>query len=375
MLDTLIIGGGISGLLTAWYLQQAGQRVAVLDRQEFGQESSWAGGGILSPLYPWRYTTAITALATWSQQQFPQFLLDLHRHSGIDPGYRQSGLLILNQGNDASIASWQSHSQQALQCWQTPDLLQAEPHIQVSSDQSHLRLPNIGQVRNPHFVAGLIAMLALAKHRVILAPNQAVLQLCFNAKRTQITGLRTAQQTWQAKNVVICAGAWSQPLLADTDRPLAIEIAPVRGQMIIFKADPKLLQHILLSNQRYLIPRRDGRILAGSTLEHVGFNKQTTATALAELNTFATDLLPELSHYPIEKHWAGLRPGTANGVPYIGKHPHMNGLFINAGHYRNGVVLSLASAHLLADTLLERQPILNPSDYAWHHSRGSLPPS
>ena len=162
--------------------------------------------------------------------------------------------------------------------------------------------------------------------------------------------------------MIITAGAWSGQLLNTIGTSL--EVNPVRGQMILFMTQPGLISRIVLSNDRYIIPRRDGCVLVGSTVEHVGFNKSTTAIGLEELKYAAFELIPRLVDYSVEEHWAGLRPSSPNGVPYIGKHPTIEGLYINTGHFRNGIVLGLASAHLLADIILERPPILEPSIYA-----------
>jgi len=138
----------------------------------------------------------------------------------------------------------------------------------------------------------------------------------------------------------------------------------VAGQMVMFKTIPNLLSRIVLSNGYYVIPRQDGRVLAGSTMEETGFNKAITEDARQELTTIAIEIIPELKNYPIEEHWAGLRPGSPSGIPYIGEHPYIKGLFLNAGHFRNGVVMSLGSAKLLADLLFEiDDPIIDPTPY------------
>jgi len=134
--------------------------------------------------------------------------------------------------------------------------------------------------------------------------------------------------------------------------------------MLLFKAAPALVRRIVLSEQRYVIPRRDGRVLVGSTLEHVGFRKQATETARAELHAMALKLIPALADCPVEHHWAGLRPGSPQGVPYIYEHPTIRSLYVNCGHYRNGVVMGPAAARLLADQVLARPPILSIAPYS-----------
>jgi glycine oxidase len=164
-----------------------------------------------------------------------------------------------------------------------------------------------------------------------------------------------------AGHVVVTSGAWSDGVLASLNLGLPVE--PVRGQMIVFAAQAGLVSRIVLANQHYVIPRRDGHVLVGSTVEYVGFDKHTTDTALEELKYAGFNLIPRLADYEVTKHWAGLRPGSKHGIPYIGEHPEIKGLFINAGHFRNGVVLGIASARLLADIALQRTPILDPQPY------------
>ena len=133
--------------------------------------------------------------------------------------------------------------------------------------------------------------------------------------------------------------------------------------MLLFRGPVGLVRRIVLSRDRYVIPRRDGRVLVGSTLEHVEFDKSTTPAARAELHREALRLIPALADCAVEHHWAGLRPGSPIGVPFVGEHPRIQGLYVNAGHYRNGVVLGPASARLLADQMLGRTPALDPAPY------------
>lgn len=157
------------------------------------------------------------------------------------------------------------------------------------------------------------------------------------------------------------AAAWTASLLGSLVADW--RITPVRGQMLLFHAAPGQVRHIVLQGEHYLVPRRDGRILAGSTLEYVGFDKSTTRRAYDELHAAAVAVIPALARCPVEQHWAGLRPGSAQGIPLIGMHPQRRGLFINAGHFRNGVVTGPASARLLADMIFDRVPCVDPAPY------------
>lgn len=360
MSECIVVGGGVVGMLTALELANNGLNVTLVERKAVGQESSWAGGGILSPLYPWRYPPAVRQLASWSQQHFPFFLEKLHLSTEIDPEFHQNGLLIIEPNDHKSAQLWADQYQHEIHFLNAAQTLAIEPNLSKFLPLPSIWLPKVGQVRNPRLSKALKVAL-IAHPRIRLKENIDIVAL--QTKGTHISGVQTAShEILSADFVVICAGAWSGILLKETGfQPI---IKPVRGQMLMFCAPPHFLSRIILANGYYLIPRRDGRVLTGSTMEDVGFDKSITDDARQELTAAATQLVPDLKNYPIEKHWAGLRPSSPSGIPYIGEHPFIKGLFLNTGHFRNGVVMSLGSARLLADLLLERKdPILNPTPY------------
>ena len=355
--DYTILGGGIIGLLTAQQLIDAGATVQVIEKNTFGQESSWAGGGILLPLYPWRQADAITQLVLQSLRLYPQLAERLLEATGLDPEWMPCGLLITQNPDIADAVAWCSRHQIVFSS-ASPELLgslQTKP-------LNPLWLPEIANARNPRLLKSLLSY--LRKRGVSLVEHCEVINV--DRQGIKVNALQTTLGRIAVNELVIAGGAWSRQLFqflfgaAVENLP---KIAPVKGQMLLYQAAPELLLHIVLEGDRYLIPRKDGHILAGSTVEHDEFNKTTTEQARLELNEFALNLLPALANYPLTKHWAGLRPGTEEGVPYIGRHPELTNVSINAGHFRNGLVMGPASAELLSDLLLGRPCKVAPEPY------------
>ncbi len=355
--DCLIVGGGLIGMLSAYELVQAGVRVVILERGRTGQESSWAGGGILSPLYPWRYPDAVSALAHWGQTRYQALAGSLHEPSGIDPEWQQSGLLMLDTAEQQEAVAWAERYGAVLEVLSAEAAARCEPAMQSGSGGA-LWMPEVAQIRNPRLLSAL---------RVALEQQGAVFEeqteaLALQHRHGRITAVETSKGVRHAGKVVIAGGAWSGQLLGDTRLSIAVE--PVRGQMLLYKAAPGLLGRVVLGKGHYAIPRRDGHILVGSTVEYAGFDKSTTVDAATALRRIAEQLVPALAGVTVVRHWAGLRPGSAEGIPYIGEHPEIAGLYVNTGHFRNGVVLALASAKLLGDLLLERTTDFDATLYA-----------
>ena len=346
-IDCIVVGGGLVGMLTARALSGEGLSVTVLERGEAGREASWAGGGILSPLIPWRYPDSVTELVAWSQRYYPLLVEELHSRTGIDAEWVQSGLLILNTSLDTDIREWAGRFNCSIQTLDPLQLRQTEPEV-VQAVADSVLLPDVAQIRNPLLCTALAR--SIRQQGIELHEHTEVTGLDVRANRVQ--GVQTNRGDFSAGRVVIASGAWSSLVMQRAGLTLAVE--PVRGQMVMFETVPGLLRHITLHGDHYLIPRQNGLVLAGSTLEYAGYNKITTEEARKTLIEKAVNLVPALAAYRVIKHWAGLRPGTTTGVPYIGEHPQIHGLYVNTGHFRNGVVMAPGSAQLLVDCLLKR---------------------
>ena len=356
--QVVVVGGGVIGLLTAFNLATQGLTVVVLDRSSVGQESSWAGGRIVSPLYPWRYSPAVTALAHWSQDFYPQLAQRLFAATGVDPEVHTTGLYWLDLDDEADALAWAAREGRPLSKVDVSSARDAVPVLGAGFAEA-IYMANVANVRNPRLIKSLKAAL-LALPGVTLHEQCAVQG--FIQEGGSIVGVNTAQGEVRGDQVVLAAGAWSGELLASLGLTLPVE--PVKGQMILYKCASDFLSCMVLAKGRYAIPSRDGHILIGSTLEHEGFDKTPTESALDSLKASAVELIPALADAEVVGHWAGLRPGSPEGIPYIGKVPGFEGLWLNCGHYRNGLVLAPASCQLFADLLLGHEPVIDPAPYA-----------
>jgi len=355
----VVIGGGINGLLTTRELLAAGAEVILLERGLLGQEASWAGGGIVSPLYPWRYPPAVTALASWAQQAYPGLAGALLAETGIDAEFERCGLLFVDAPDARDARVWAQQQGMSLEVLEHEALHARWPGLAADAG-SGLFLPALANIRNPRLIKALIASLR-AQPRASLREQAGV------------TGLRAASgmapavvladgEVVTGDAVVVCGGAWSAQLLAASG--VMLPVRPVRGQMQLYQLAPGALPNMIMRGGHYVIPRRDGHVLCGSTLEEAGFDKSVTTQAHDTLRRAASGLWPALAGAPLVRQWAGLRPGSPNGIPFIGAVPGLEGVWVNAGQFRNGLVLAPASARLMADLVLGRAPALDPLPYS-----------
>lgn len=334
----VVIGGGIMGCMTALELTNRGYQVTVVERNQIAAqtsgESSWAGAGIAFPLLPWFYKDEVNELALAGAGLYPALAEQLRIETGIDPECIRSGMLIMPPFDKDLALDW---------C--------ARFGVAAKLQGDDLLLPDVRQVRNPRLLQALKQW--LVQHNVTLveqtqlAPlNEAELE-----KTGKITGWRAnTGAVLEADAFVVTSGAWSFDLLKETS--LKLNIKPMRGQILLYQLPTQILQNIVYQDGFYLVQRSDGYLLAGSTLEDVGFDTSVTETARQEMQAKAEAIMPILKHAAVIKHWSGLRPGTPDNVPTIARHPTIENLYLNTGHFRYGVTMAPASA-LLVVALLE----------------------
>jgi glycine oxidase len=357
-MEIVIVGGGVMGLLSALVLAQANCKVTILEKNAGASESSWAGGGIVSPMYPWRYPPVVTALAQWAQAEYPRLAQQLLAMTGINIELNTCGMLMLEAEDQRDALVWGKQYQQQIMPLSTTQIHELSPLLAEFS--TGLWLPHIANVRNPRLLQALVnAVDSIGVQRI----NHAEV-VYWHTQHDQVTALETCDgKKYAADAFVMTAGAWTGKLLTSLNASLGMPVKPIKGQMILYKLPKQVLSQIVLHQGHYLIPRQDGHILCGSTLEDTGFEKYTTEDAMQLLKKSGERILPLLANESPVGHWAGLRPASPNGIPFIGRIPQFKNVWVNAGQFRNGLVLAPASAKLLADLILEREPIVDPKPY------------
>lgn len=363
--DVLIVGGGVIGLSLAWELAGQGASVRLLERGDFGREASWAGAGILPPGNLDGAKSPEAMLRAFSHRLWPEWSQRLRDETGVDNGYRQCGGLSVAFGRrsaalEPEIDAWRSEGV-AVEPLTPESLRRVEPA--VSRDiTAACQLDQLGQVRNPRHLKALAA--GCAQRGAELLAGEQVHRLQLDGDRVE--EVVTASGRFTAEAVCITSGAWSSGLLDGIcELP---EIVPVRGQIVLLALPAPLFRHVVECGRRYLVPRPDGRVLIGSTEEWVGFDKRNTAEAVAQLIEFATQLVPQLAAAHVERTWAGLRPGTRDGLPYLGRVPGVENLFLAAGHFRSGLQMSPGTAAVLSEVVLGSEPSIPLDAFGLHRN-------
>jgi glycine oxidase len=350
--DVLIVGGGVIGLTTAYFLARDGVHVTVVDKGDFGQEASWAGAGILPVAALDQARTPFERLRARSISLFPGLSEELRTLTGIDNGYvRCGGFEFLGGEGEVAADEWYT-DRAACQMLDEPAWKRLEPKLADGLGRVNY-LPDMAQVRNPRHLKALLA--ACQSCGVTLQPGCVVHS--FSGKGATILSVGTSSGRISADRYLLATGAWTDLLLANLGKGADIE--PVRGQIALLNTGTPILRRILLWGSRYLVPRPDGRVLVGSTEEKVGFDKRNTAGAIADLLAVAGKLVPALAGAHVERCWAGLRPGSPDGLPFLGPVPDYGNLFIAAGHFRAGIQLSPGTALVMQECLLDRPPSIS----------------
>lgn len=357
--DVLIVGGGVIGLSLAWELAQHDARVCVVDQGSLANEASWAGAGMIpagAAPSKWRLASAVEQLEGLSQSLQAEWHKKLLDQTGIDNEYRQCGAVQLAftenevESLRSNVARWQTLG---INCDEldATTLFDLEPALTASAPQftSAYVLPDEAQIRNPRHLRALVE--ACHSQGVDLRPNTEVTS--FETRYARVARVMTEAGPLEAGQICLTTGCWSGKLA----RELGIElpVRPIRGQIALLEGPPGLLKRNICVGPRYLVPRRDGHVLIGSTQEDAGFEKATTEQALNELREFAAVVAPETADLPLKSSWSGLRPATPDNQPYLGRVPHLDNAWLATGHFRAGLQLSPATAVVMRAMMLEQQ--------------------
>lgn len=363
LFDVVCVGGGVIGLMSGMELARQQVRVAVLDQSAIGNEASWAGAGIISPPpAPDALQTAFDRLRQYSFNRFPELADQLRQETGIDIGYRQTGAIEL-----ATDAHTRAELSRATTIWEKQKvqfqpldagrLRELEPNLEVPEATGYW-LPQACQVRNPRLLQALIA--SCQQSDVHLAPRQPVRAIRIDSGDVRLD--LADGSAIRCKHAVITAGAWSSRLLSSV--PLPFTTFPVKGQIVTFQTQPGTVRSIVHLGKRYLVPRPDGLVLAGSTEEVGTFDTQVTAEEASELRSFATSLFPKLAESPPSPMWAGVRPGSDPPGPIIGPVPDCDQVWVATGHFRQGLQLSPGTARLIVDGILGKKSFADIADFS-----------
>jgi glycine oxidase len=342
--DVTIVGGGIIGLTCAAVLARRGAKVALYDSGDFGKQASWAGAGIIPPGNPRRAATPFDWLRAYGAAHFAEFSAELGAATGIDNGYRPCGGVEQLGPNDDGVRSiWAAEGIRF-----EPFHPTHEPNLAID-DVDAVFLPALAQVRNPWHIRALVEY--CRGMGVELQPHVAVVGNSVDADRVRTIRMHDGTMS-PVNELLLCPGAWAGKLLAHfaCDFP----VFPVRGQIALLQGERGVLSRVVLVGKRYLVPRGDGLVLVGSSEEpEAGFQTGTTPEVVLGLVSFARSLVPALNEAAVVKAWSGLRPGSGDGLPYIGRVPGWANVSVAAGHFRAGVQQSLGTAEVVARMLLD----------------------
>lgn len=359
MSDVLIIGGGVIGLSIARELHRSGAgKITVLDKGVCGGGASWAAAGMLSPDVHGVEHDSFYELCAASEAMFPALAAELNEETDVDIELEQTGTLEVAVGDKQGsqlLAKCRAQAAAGItaETLSLEDLLKREPELS-SLITIGAFYPNDWQVENRKLLAALRRYAEL--NGIEIRENIEVTNVIVYDGRAN--GVGTAAGRVSAEHTIIATGAWTSLIkLGSSEMPF--DVKPIRGQIVEFQGRPGEIAHVIWSDHGYIVPRRDGRILAGSTSEDVGFDHSVTDEARDELISMATQIAPVIGTLPVTAHWSGLRPFAADGLPVIGPVAGIDGLTVASGHYRNGILLAPITARLVADRILNNEATLD----------------
>lgn len=345
----IVVGGGINGSSIAFQLAKRGYKVTVIEQSKIAAKASGAAAGMLGAQTELIGNGPLFRLALKSRAMFPAIIAELEERSGIQIGYETKGIykvavsekheqdlkaLIKLHNTAGEKAEWLSND----------ELIKREPGL-AKSMLGAMFIPEDGQVQAYEL------SLAFAKAAISLGVEYHDFTTIhdFIIKDGKVTGVQTSQGDLLSDSVVVAAGAWSGLLLEKTG--ITLPVFPVKGECYSVVSNRKLLNSTICTEDCYIVPKKSGRYIIGATMRANTFDEKVTVGGISSLMNQATALLPEIANAEWEKAWAGIRPISGDGLPFLGEHPYVKQLYIATGHYRNGILLAPATGELMADYL------------------------
>ncbi len=345
--DAVIVGGGVIGCGVAFALAREGLSVVLVERDRIGAHASAAAAGMLAPIAESEGVGPLFEAGVQSLALFPALADEVRELSGIDPQLVRSGVLRVARAPEADAVRARARALARFECEWLPGELARKREARLAADVAGaLFSPREAHVDPLLLTRALGAAAARRGARFELGVEAIGLV----REGARVCGVRLRTGEIAADHVVLCSGAWTRFWEEAAGAPLPVE--PVRGQMLALETREPPPAHVIWSEHAYLVPRRDGSLLVGATVERAGFDARTTAAGIAELLAGATALLPELGAATFLRAWAGLRPATPDGLPLVGPVPGAPGLVVASGHYRNGILLAPLTALWVTELVL-----------------------
>lgn len=353
MYDCIVVGGGINGGSVAYYLAKRGKKVLLLEKDRLASKASGAAAGMLAAQAELDEDGPLFQLAKESRAMFPLLAKEIKDLTGIDIELVNKGMYKVaiteeEENRFKQIIDIQTRTGEQAEWLSQEEVRRREPALSTAV-RGAMFIEKDGQVSAPQLTFGFLK--AAAALGVEIREYTEVSSFLF--ENGKITGVKTNGGNFESEKVILTGGAWSEQLLTDSE--IELKTYPVKGECFSVLSHQTLITGTIFSHGCYLVPKKGGRLLVGATVKPNTFDQTVTVDGVSSLMEKAKKLVPEIVHAEWEKAWAGIRPQTADGLPYLGEHPDYNGLFVATGHFRNGILLSPITGQMIT-RLVEREP-------------------
>ena len=358
--DVIVLGGGIIGCALAEELARRGRHVIVLERSRIGAEASSAAAGILAAQIDISSHGPFFELCQAARRMYPQWVAHLERRAGRAVGLHVDGILYLaksrqDEARMARRARWQRHRGLQVERWSAADVRRREPAVD-GAVRCGFYFPTEAQLDNV-LLMGVLAR-ACRNAGVVLRETTGVRRIV--VRRRAVQGVETERGRLSAPVVVNCLGSWAD---MGGRFPVPVPVEPARGQILAFRGSRRLLRHVVMSEEAYAVQRRDGRILVGSTVERVGFQKALTLEGMHDILCGVRRISSRLLECAFLQAWAGFRPYSRTGNPILGP-TAIEGLYLATGHFRHGILLAPITAALMSELILRGRSSVDLSPFS-----------